>query len=148
MYIFWDKAMTSELRLYSMVDFLHYQLMSSLTGKVDRILSANQTYDPTINFGKGRSIQNLMQFAIENGLYSLPILFNALPSLPLTNQVRSQVSSIMNIKKFEEDGLLLSILMTMNSVVAISKKKSLEMNIKDIFLFFNLLQGQSTLTKT
>ena len=64
MYIFWDKAMTAELRLYSMVDFLHYQLMSSLTAKVDRILSDNQTYDPTINFGKGKSIQNLMQFAI------------------------------------------------------------------------------------
>ena len=38
--------------------------------------------------------------------------------------------------------------MTMNSVVAISKKKSLDMNIKDIFLFFNLLQGQSTLAKS
>ena len=64
MYIFWDKAMTAELRLFSMVDFLHYQLMSSLTAKIDKILISNQTYDPTINFGKGRTIQNLMHYAI------------------------------------------------------------------------------------
>ena len=38
--------------------------------------------------------------------------------------------------------------MTMNTVVSISKKKSLDMSIKDIFLFFNLLQGQSTLSKS
>lgn len=98
MYIFWDKAMTAELRLYSMVDFLHYQLISSLTSKVDRILDENQTYDPTINFGKGRSIQNLLQYSIENGLHSLPILFNAIPSLPMTNQARSLIQSILNIK--------------------------------------------------
>ena len=98
MYIFWDKAMHAELRLYSMVDFLHYQLMSSLTAKVDQILDENQTYDPTINFGKGRVVQNLLQYAIENGLHSLPLLFNALPSLVLTNQVRSQIQSAVNIK--------------------------------------------------
>ena len=85
MYIFWNKQPYSELRLFSMIDFLHYQLMSSLTAKIDRILDENQTYDPTINFGKGKTVNNLLQFAVENGLNSLPILFNAIPIAFLTN---------------------------------------------------------------
>ena len=47
-----------------MVDFVHYQLMSCLTSKIDQILENNQTYDPTINFGKGKSVFNLLQFSV------------------------------------------------------------------------------------
>lgn len=87
-YIFWDKADRPELQLYSMVEMLHYQLMSCFTSKVNNILETNQTYDPTINFGKGRSAYNLLQFSIENGLHSLPVLFDSLPILMLSNSNR------------------------------------------------------------
>lgn len=36
----------------------------------------------------------------------------------------------------------------MNSVIAISKRKSIEIEVKDIFLFFILLQSQSSLSKS
>jgi hypothetical protein len=98
MYIFWNKQPYGELRLYSMVDFFHYQLMSILTTKVDRILDENQTYDPTINFGKGKLVHNLLQFSVENGLHTLPILVSALPVVPLTNTTRNQLHSILNVK--------------------------------------------------
>ena len=39
-------------------------------------------------------------------------------------------------------------ILTMNSVVAISKRKNIDLEIRDIFLFFNLLQSQSTLSKS
>lgn len=42
----------------------------------------------------------------------------------------------------------MSILMTMNSVVGISKQKAIDVAVKDIFLFFVLLQAQSTLSKS
>lgn len=98
MYIFWAKADFADLRLYSMVEMLHYQLMSCLTSKVNAIIDQNQTYDPTINFGKGPAVTNLLQYALQNGLHSLPILLNAASILMLSNQVRSQVSSILNVK--------------------------------------------------
>ena len=81
-----------------MVEMLHYQLMSCLTSKVNAIIDQNQTYDPTINFGKGPAVTNLLQYALMNGLNSLPILFNAVPILMLTNQIRNQVNSIINVK--------------------------------------------------
>ena len=81
-----------------MIDFLHYQLMSSLTSKVDTHIDNDQRYDPTINFGKGKSVYNLLNYSIENGLNSLPALFNAIPILFLTNQIRSQIYSTINIK--------------------------------------------------
>ena len=71
-----------------MVEMVHYQLMSIVAAKVNNILESNQTYDPTINFGTGRSAFNLLQFAIENGLSSLPVQFNALPILTLANSIR------------------------------------------------------------
>ena len=98
LYIIWNKKEYSDLRLYSMVDFVHYQLMSSLTAKIDKILDENQTYDPAINFGKGKSVSNLLQFAVENGLNSLPTLFNAIPIAFMTNQVRTLINSAINIK--------------------------------------------------
>lgn len=98
MYIFWAKASYADLRLYSMVEMLHYQLMSCLTSKVNAIIDQNQTYDPTINFGKGPAVINLLQYALMNGLNSLPVLFNAAPILLLSNQVRSQISSILSVK--------------------------------------------------
>ena len=39
-------------------------------------------------------------------------------------------------------------IITMNSVVSISKRKNIDIEVKDIFLFFNLLQSQSTLSKS
>lgn len=81
-----------------MVEMLHYQLMSCLTSKVNAIIDQNQTYDPTINFGKGPAVINLLQYALMNGLNSLPVLFNAAPILLLSNQVRSQISSILSVK--------------------------------------------------
>lgn len=71
-----------------MVEMAHYQLMSCFTGKVNSILETNQTYDPTINFGKGRSAYSLLQYAILNGLDSLPVIFNSLPIMVIPNTVR------------------------------------------------------------
>ena len=97
-YIFWTKSSYSDLRLYSVVEILHYQLMSCLTSKVNSIIDQNQTYDPTINFGRSTAVVNLLQYAVQNGLHSIPILFNAAPILLLPNQIRNQISSIMNVK--------------------------------------------------
>lgn len=38
MYIFWSKTDFADLRLYSMVEMLHYQLMSCLTSKVNALI--------------------------------------------------------------------------------------------------------------
>lgn len=97
-YIFWSKIEFADLRLFSMVEMLHYQLMSCLTSKVNAIIDQNQTYDPTINFGKGPAVTNLLQYALQNGLNSVPILFNAVPILLLSSQVRGQISSMLNVK--------------------------------------------------
>ena len=125
MYIFWCKVPYSDLRVFSMVEMLHYQLMSCLTSKVNSIIDQNQTYDPTINFGKGPAVVNLLQYALQNGLHSAPILFNAAPILLLSNQTRNQISSILNVKEYKSEGLQVSILMTMNAIVGKKKKKSI-----------------------
>jgi hypothetical protein len=129
---------------------LHYQLMSSLTSKVNNIINENHTYDPTVNFGKSSSstIVNLLQYALINGLNGLPILFNAIPVLIMSNQDRSLIHSILNVKEYKTDGLQVSVLMTMNSIVEVSKKKQINIQVKDIFLFFVLMQGQSSLSKS
>lgn len=98
MYIFWNKGEYTDLRLFSMAEMLHYQLMSSLTSKVNTIIDQNQAYDPTINFGKTSVVTNLLQYALVNGLNSIPTLFNAVPVLLYSNQVRSQISSILSLK--------------------------------------------------
>jgi hypothetical protein len=149
-YIFWMKGTFSDLRLFSMIEMLHYQLMSSLTSKVNSIIDNNQTYDPTVNFGKSSSntIVNLLQYAQTNGLHGLPILFNAIPILIMSNQDRNIINSILNVKDYKTDGLQVSFLMTMNSIIGISKKKQINIVPKDIFLFFILLQGQSSLSKS
>lgn len=41
--------------LLGMMEFVHVQLQSCLTGKVNAILDTNQTYDPSINFGKNKT---------------------------------------------------------------------------------------------
>ncbi len=82
-----------------MIEFLHYQVRSSLTEKVNSILEENQTYDPTINFGKGRAIYNMFNYAIMNGLYSLPILFNAIPPLVLRQNIRTQLNNFLKQAK-------------------------------------------------
>lgn len=125
MYIFWNKGEYTELRLFSMAEMLHYQLMSSLTSKVNAIIDQNQAYDPTINFGKTSVVTNLLQYALINGLNSIPTLFNAVPVLLFSNQVRSQISSILSVKEYKCDDLKASILMTMNAVVGISKHKEI-----------------------
>jgi len=72
-----------------MIDFVHHQLMSCLTGQVNTILETNQTYDPSINFGKTRPEHLLLHYAFTNGLHSLPIAFNALPIMPLPSATRT-----------------------------------------------------------
>jgi hypothetical protein len=122
--------------------------MSSLTSKVNAIIDDNHTYDPTINFGKSSSstVINLLQYSLTNGLYSLPILFNAIPVLALSTSDRDKISSILNIKKYDTEGLQVSMLLTMNSVIGISKNKGIRLETKDIFLFFILMQAQSALS--
>jgi hypothetical protein len=78
----------------------------------------------------------------------LPILFNAIPVLIMSNQDRSLIHSILNVKEYKTDGLQVSVLMTMNSIIDISKKKQISIQVKDIFLFFILMQGQSSLSKS
>ncbi len=63
------------------------------------MLEENQTYDPTINFGRGRAIYNMFHYAIMNGLYSLPILFNAIPPLVLKQNIRNQVHQYLKEAK-------------------------------------------------
>eukprot|EP00919_Chromeraceae_sp_WS-2016_P074353 GHVR01175931.1.p1 GENE.GHVR01175931.1~~GHVR01175931.1.p1 ORF type:complete len:130 (-),score=6.43 GHVR01175931.1:2324-2713(-) len=129
-----------------MVDFLHYQLISSLTSKVNKVLDEDQTCDPTIYFGKGRGVHNLLYYAIANGLYSLPIIMNALPLMQLTASTRHSITSIL--KENKEEGLQVSLLMTMNCLIGFNKKKEVDINLNDVFLFFNLLQSQSSLCKS
>jgi hypothetical protein len=69
--------------------------MSIFTAQVNSILDENQTYDPTINFGKGRSQHNLLGYAVANGLYSLPIMFNAIPIMNLTSSTRSSLQNLL-----------------------------------------------------
>ena len=95
-----------------MIELVHHQLMSWLTGKVNSILETNQTYDPSINFGKTRSEQILLNYAFENGLTSLPVMFNAIPVMPLPSQTKSAIASLLREEKIE--GLQINILMTMS----------------------------------
>ncbi len=90
---------------------------------MNNILNENQTYDPTINFGKGRAIHNLLSYSILNGLYSLPILFNSLPILTLKTTIRSTIYNILKEPKDEEEGILVSILMSMSHLISIWKRK-------------------------
>jgi hypothetical protein len=83
------------MTLYAMMELVHHQLMSCLTGKVNAILESNQTYDPAVNFGKNRTEHLLLHYAFENGLYSLPILLNAVPVLPLPQATRSTIYSLL-----------------------------------------------------
>lgn len=82
-----------------MIDFLHYQLTSCFTSQVSDILNDNQTYDPTINFGKGRSQHQLLAYAVANGLYSLPIMINAIPVMVLLSNTRATILSILKEEK-------------------------------------------------
>lgn len=78
-----------------MIEFVHQQLMSCLTGKVNSILDSNQTYDPSVNFGKTRTEHLLLHYAFTNGLYSIPIAFNAIPVMPLPSQSKNTLSSML-----------------------------------------------------
>lgn len=131
-----------------MIEFLHYQLRSSLTEKINSVLEENQTYDPTVNFGKGRAVYNMFHYAIMNGLYSLPILFSAIPPLVLKQSARVQVNTYLKEFRDEEEGLLVSILMTMSHLVSIWKRKGVDFLPMDFLLLCNLLQTNSNLCKT
>lgn len=70
MYICWSKRTQAEvpcslikMTLYVMMELVHHQLMSCLTGKVNAILENNQTYDPAVNFGKNRTEHLLLHYA-------------------------------------------------------------------------------------
>ena len=94
-----------------MIEFVHHQLQSCLTGKVNEILETNQTYDPSVNFGKTKTEHLLLHYAFTNGLYSLPIAFKAIPVMPLPSQTRQALLSMLKEEKIE--GLQINILMTM-----------------------------------
>jgi hypothetical protein len=87
------------MTLYAMMELVHHQLMSCLTGKVNAIIDSNQTYDPAVNFGKNRTEHLLLHYAFENGLSSLPILMNAVPVLPLPQSTRSAIYSLLRDEK-------------------------------------------------
>lgn len=78
-----------------MLEFMHHQLLSCLTGQVNSILDTNQTYDPSVNFGKSRTEHMLLHYAFNNGLQSLPITFNAIPVMPLPSSVRSTIYGLL-----------------------------------------------------
>lgn len=122
---------------------MHHQLISCLTGQANAILDTNQTYDPSINFGKTRSEHLLLHYAFTNGLYSLPVAFNAIAVMPLPSQLKSTLGSMLREEKIE--GLQISILMTMSEVVYIHKQKGIELTTYDIFLLNTLIQSQSSL---
>ena len=142
MYISWSKGNTSEVTLYGMMEFVHQQLMSCLTGKVNAILDTNQTYDPSVNFGKNKTEHLLLHYAFTNGLYSLPISFNALPIMPLPSSARIQIYGFLKEEKIE--GLQINIVMTMSEVVCIYKQKDIDLTQSDIFLLNTLIQSQSS----
>ena len=97
--------------LYGMMEFVHQQLQSCLTGKVNAILDTNQTYDPSVNFGKNKNENKLLHYAFTNGLYSLPIAFNAIPMMPLPSLARIAIVGFLKEEKIE--GLQINIVMTM-----------------------------------
>ena len=74
---------------------MHHQLMSCLTGKVNAIISENQTYDPSCNFGKSKTEHLLLHYAFNNGLTSLPILFNSIPVMPLPKELRLTIYNLL-----------------------------------------------------
>ena len=85
--------------LYGMMEFVHQQLQSCLTGKVNGILDTNQTYDPSVNFGKTKTERTLLHYAFTNGLHSIPVALNAVPSMPLPASVRSQLQGMLKEEK-------------------------------------------------
>lgn len=132
-----------KINLYAMMEFVHHQLMSCLTGKVNVHLNTNQTYDPAINFGKNRTEHLLLHYAFENGINSLPITLNAIPVLSVAQSVRSKIYSLL--RDHEIEGLQVNILMTMNSVIQIHKQKGIDFTAADVFLFNTLIQSQTSL---
>ena len=83
-----------------------------------------------------------------NGLYSLPVLFNAVPPLVLKQSIRNQLNNYLKEAKEEEEGMLVSVLMTMSHLIAIWKRKGVEFRHADFLLICNLLQTNSNLCKT
>ena len=83
-----------------------------------------------------------------NGLYSLSILFNVLPALPMKNAMRNQVHQFLKEAKDEEEGMLVGILMTMSHLLSIWKRKGIEFKHEDFLLLCNLVQTNSTLNKS
>lgn len=95
LYVCWARRAVPEVTLCAMMDFVHHQLMSCLTGQVNSILDSNQTYDPAINFGKARTEHLLLHTACATGLTALPVAFNALPVMPLPASSRSALLGLL-----------------------------------------------------
>jgi hypothetical protein len=129
-----------------MMDFVHHQLMSCLTAQVNTILDSNQTYDPAINFGKARTEHLLLHTACATGLTALPIAFNALPVMPLPASSRGALLGLLREERIE--GLQISVVMTLNEVVAVHRQKGIELHCYDVFLFTSLIQSQSSLFRS
>ena len=102
-----------------MIELMHHQLMSCLTGKVNEILDNNQTYDPSVNFGNHRSEHKFLHYAFENGMNSVAVSFKAMPVMPLPFPTKNTIYSLLKEQRIE--GLRISILMTLNEVIYVHK---------------------------
>jgi hypothetical protein len=60
--------------------------------------------------------------------------------------IRSNILSALKDEKIE--GAQINILMTLNEVIAIYKKKGIDIKVYDIFVLSLLIQSQSTLSKS
>lgn len=67
----------------------------------------------------------MFNYAIMNGLYSLPILYNVVPVLPIKNAMRNQIHQFLRQAKDEEEGMLVGILMSMSHLISIWKRKGI-----------------------
>ena len=139
-----SKSSHDELKILSMLDFVNMQLISCFTDKLNDILSEKEGYDPTSNFNP--TTVNLLSSAIKNGLHSPCVFLNGIPVLPLPNQQRSQLFSMM--KDIKTESLQLFVLMTLTHVIGILKKKDIDVHPEDILLLFNLFHTQKSLRHT
>ncbi len=143
-HIFWSKRKFPELTVFAMLNLLHYQLISSLTGQINAIIEENQSYDPTVNFGKGNAVQNLLNYTIETSLNSFAITLDQLPTLSLNAGLRNTL--LGHLKKIKDlEGFEANLLLSRSQVISFYKKKGFNLSNKDIFLFFNLFQAKPSL---
>lgn len=88
-----SKSKKDELQILSAMDFVNMQLISCFTDRLNAILAEKEGYDPTNSFNP--TTVNLLSSAIKNGLHSPCMFLNSIPIMPLSNQYKSQLLSMM-----------------------------------------------------